>query len=52
MLTVKGKVALLHPMKACDGSGGVASLIPLDGFEWSASHPSHFTLGEGALDRL
>ena len=31
-------------MRVCDGSGGIAPLILLDGGEWLASHPSQFTV--------
>ena len=43
LLIVKHKVAPVHVMRICDGRGGKAPLILLDGGEWLASHPSQFT---------
>jgi hypothetical protein len=43
LLTVKHKVVPLHAMRVCDGNGGIAPLILLDGGDWLASHPGQFT---------
>jgi hypothetical protein len=55
VLIVKHKVATLHAMRVCDGSGGIAPQILLGGSEWLAPHPGQFTArGEGhqyALNR-